>query len=336
MRKLLIALFLVLSSLSQADTKIHNLVPKELNPIREALAKHWGFLYERAAPDYADKVKKQTTILRTDIQRTATLRAIEVLRQQGHEKGQGKVLVMGGGYEVDLTPLLEEFAEVHVTDLSDEPLKLAARMYDNHPKLSLFLADLSGLPLDFQAKQLDSLMANPKKSYEDRALQLAYFEAMPEKLEPIPFKTGEYDLVISPVLVESLSHGPLVAPFEKHRADAGLERKGMSDIFGEPFFYEPAVMRAFARTYLHHSAELHRVLNAKGIATFSVWKREDLKRAELAPQIKEELLRVGDDRVSPREYEEFFKSWKKVDYRGGEQIYGKDKPPTMHMYLLEK
>lgn len=334
--KLTLALFIGFLAISQADTPIINKVPKELNPISEALTAHWGFLYERATPGFADETKKAPTVKRTQFQTLAIEKALQVLEKKGHRRGDGKVLVMGGGYEVNLTPLLENFAEVHVVDMSSAPLKLIAKIYEDNPRLKLFTADLSGVPVRFQGEQLKQMLTDVKDAATNGKTQLAFFQSMPKELEAIPFESGAYDMVISPVLVESLSHGPLVAVFEKHREEMKAERKGMSDLLGEPFYYQPAVMDVFARVYLHHSAELNRVLKPGGVATYSVWRRDDLKAMELAPQMEEELLRVGDDRMTWTNYQAFFKPWSKKHYLGGQQIYGVEKPPTMHMYLLEK
>jgi hypothetical protein len=322
-----------------SNVKIDNRVPPNLSPISEALTAHWDFLYKQADPEAlnVDPKKKAFTETRIKIHSDGIKKALLLLRSKGFEKDTGKALVMGGAYETDLNPLLDLFAEVHVTDLSPRPLELIHRIYKKHPnhnRLRLVLADLSGIPPVYQAEAMKQF--EKAGDANDKGSKREFFAKMPELVET-PFPTGSYALVVSPLLVECLPYGPLVFYYEGVRAAKGKDapRKHIITYLGEEFFYDPMVMASFRRVFLHHSAELQRLVVPNGVVVFSVWKSEDDRQAEIAPERKEKLLRIGDDRVTKATWDDFFKRWATVRFLGGTHVYGPDKKPTMNVFILE-
>jgi SAM-dependent methyltransferase len=312
-----------------------------LQGIADALTAHWDFLYQRAEPGVsAETPGVQFTRKRTEATGAGVATAFDRLDQKGHVPGTGKALVFGGGYEVDLLPLLERFEKVEVVDFSPAPLELVRRKYPQHAhKLHLVQADLSGIPADQQARELSRLGAERAAgAAPDPAGVQAFLGSLPSTPERLPFESGSYDLVISPVLNESLPFGPAVTAFENHRQATALRtgeavpRQAIDEHLGESFFYSPEAMGGFEKLFLHHRDELQRLLSDDGVAVFSSWMRQD----EHNPDPSRPLLRVGDSRATPRTWEAFFDGWSGKTEVLREQIYGPDKKPTLNVFVLDR
>lgn len=315
-----------------------------LQPIADSMRPHWSFLYRRADPEAAESKEDRArwTVRRTEINALGVDHALQALEAKGHKPGTGKVLVFGGGYEVDLRPLLEKFAEVHVVDLSDDPLRLVDRKYRDSPhraKLRLVQADLSGVPHKHQAKELARVRA--EGGAPDPEKMGAYHATMPAKLAQLPFGKGEFAMVVSPVLTESLPYGPAVCAFEEARAlrsktSAEPEaRRSVDSHLGEGFFYRPEVMSSFAHVFHHHSKELRRLLAGDGVAVFSSWMRPDEQQAEHAPGAAP-LLRVGDTRASQETWSGFFAPWSRTTPLIAEKVHGPETKPVLNLFVMEK
>ena len=77
---------------------------------------------------------------RTAVNDKGVQAGIAALEKKGIHPSEEKVVVFGGGYEVDLGPLLDKFKEVHVVDLCADPLALATRKYAAHPNRDVVFA----------------------------------------------------------------------------------------------------------------------------------------------------------------------------------------------------
>jgi hypothetical protein len=320
--------------------RVESRVPPQLAPIALALEAHWDFLYQRAEPGVAaDAPGVAFTHRRTQAAAKAIDRALERLDERGHLPGTGSALVFGGGYEVDLGPLLERFAEVEVVDLAAAPLELVRRKYADHPhrdRIRLVQADLSGIPPAHQAQELARIRAERAQGRAPDPQGMGTFFSELPPLEPLPFEAGKYALVVSPLLTEGLPYGPAVEAFESARALAARSggelspRRALDDALGESFFYRPEVMGAFSRVLQHHRDELERLVDPRGVAVFSSWMREDEHQPERG------LLRVGDTRATPQTWGAVFEGWGRTEQVVKEQIYGPDKRPTLNAFVLEK
>jgi hypothetical protein len=326
---------------------IDSRVPAALTPIQAALGDNWKFLYDRADPARAaSEPGVEFTRRRTDINNQGVQAGMEALKKDGFDLRQERVLVLGGGYEVDLAPLLAQFKEVHVVDLCLDPLKLAARKYTTHPdreRLRLVAADLSGIPAAYQAKEIARTRAERAQTNAapDVDAMAAFFASMPEKLEPLPFETGAYAMVVSPVLHESLPFGPAVCAFEEARqaehekTGNPVARQSIDSHLGEAFYYRPDVHDATLRIFRHNREELQRLTKPRGRVAYTSWKREDEKKQTYAPNDLHQLVRVGDSRLTTDEWESLFSGWAGSEQLHQEQIYP-GKLPTLNLFLLSR
>jgi hypothetical protein len=317
-------------------------LPSVLRPIQEALRHHWAFLYRRADPELAAKeTGVEFTQKRTNINAQGVQAGIEALEKKGVKTLEEKVVVFGGGYEVDLTPLLDKFKEVHVVDLCPDPLALASRKYATHPhrdRIKLIAADLSGIPPSYQKQEIDRVQAEKGAPNVDDIEQ--FFANMPKKLDKLPFDGGAYAMVVAPVLHESLPFGPTVVAYEEHRkreseqSGTQVARKAVDEQLGEAFFYRPSVRDAVLRVFQHNRDELQRLTKPGGVCVFSSWMRPDEHQQTLAPDEKSELVRVGDSRVTKQDWQSLFNGWATTTPLHSEQIYPGRKP-TLNLFLLE-
>lgn len=331
---------------SSPTTGVLGLTPPALEPLDQGLERHWKFLYDRVDPDkpVTEPAKVEFSLRRTEINANGIQAGLERLRERGHEKGQGKVAVFGGGYEVDLGPLLDEFSEVHVVDLCQAPLDLAARKYEDHPhkdRLRLVQADLSGIDPGYQAAEMQRLETDRRQGRpRDEEGVKAWFGGLAD-LNPLPFMSGEFQMVVSPVLSESLPYGPLVGDIEARRSQdeaQGREapRQAVDSVMGEKFFYDPRVRDGFAKLLVHHSEEMNRMLGDGGVAVFSTWKRPDEHQATLAPDEPRQLFRVGDNRVDAQTLDRVWQPWSGQELLGQTKVYGEQTKPTLNMFLLDR
>jgi hypothetical protein len=321
-------------------------VAQALAPIQHALRSHWDFLYRRADPLHANNEPGvEFTLKRTSINGVGVQAGIAALESKGMKPESEKVVVFGGGYEVDLGPLLDRFKEVHVVDLCPEPLALAARKYATHPhraRLKMVTADLSGIPVAYQQKELSraksEIEANGVPSVDGIA---RWFAGMPKTLDAVPFDTAAYAMVVAPVLHESLPFGPAVAAFEQarvlqaERTHAPVDRKAIDTHVGEEFYYRPAVHDTTLRIFQHNRDELQRITKPGGVCVFSSWMRPDEHQEALAPDAPKSLVRVGDSRMTQEEWTSLFHGWQGSQQLHKEQIYP-GKAPTLNLFLLER
>src|SRR5262249_30932446 len=135
---------------------------QSLTPIAGALEGHWREIYDHASgavtSDYTQWSNRRIQL---------NTEAIKVALT-GHVSGKDQALVLAGGYEVPLSPLLREFASVEVSDLAAAPLKQAIKTTEADPnrnRLALIQMDLSGIRAEHQmtaARLLGRAAANGK------------------------------------------------------------------------------------------------------------------------------------------------------------------------------
>jgi hypothetical protein len=320
--------------------EIESRVDAQLAPLAEKMSKHWSFLYARADPDSPASAPGQPGVSFSNNRKALTGRGIEaglqLLAEKGHVPGSGRALVMGGGYEVNLEPLLNRFQEVVVADLTQESLELARRKYASHEgasKLRLVQADLSGLPVHLQRSEMNRLKEETANGSTPRTEGIQeFFGHIPAELEPLRFESGEFQMVVSPVLHEGLAYGPAVYGVEAGREHAGTDRKSIDSVVGEPFFYDSRVMQGFANVFQHHSDELQRLLSPDGVAVFGSWMRPDEKQPDDGTP---RLLRVGDTRATPETWSRFFASWGVTHEVCKEMPHQPVNQSVMNVFVLE-
>ncbi len=330
---------------------IESRVPLLLAPVATALGKHWDFLYSRVDPA---RPTPDPGKVWCDRQREATSggidHALARLREKGHEKGTGKVAVLGGGYEVNLAPLLEEFAEVHVVDLSDKPFPVVERQNANDPnrvRLKFIQTDLSGIDPMYQGVEIERLHGERSAGRATSVDGLkAYFGNLPEMI-PSSLETGGYTMVVAPVLTEGMPYGPLLTDIEARRDQANLEAgiddsqnrrstwKHVSGHLSDDFYFDPQVRQGFDRLFLHQSQEINRLLEPGGVGVTSFWTRPDERQPDLAPSESGPLFRLGDNTVTGETFEGFFQPFRHEKI-GEAKIYGPEAKPTVHVFSLEK
>ncbi|MCA9792372.1 MAG: hypothetical protein KC910_11275, partial [Candidatus Eremiobacteraeota bacterium] len=315
-----------------------------------SLGRHWDFLYSRVDPA---RPTPDPNKVWCDRQREATAtgvsQALAQLQARGHEKGTGKVAVLGGGYEVDLKPLLEQFAEVHVVDLTDKPFAVVERQNADDPnlgKLRFIQTDLSGVDPLVQGFEVERLRSERDQGHGlDPEGIKGYMGGLGE-MSPSVLESGAYKMVVAPVLTESMPYGPLVTDLEARRdqdnAAAGVDDsqdrrstwKHVSSYLPDSFYFDPQVRMGFERLFLHQSQELERLLEPGGVGVTSFWTRPDERQAEYAPT-EGGLHRLGDNTVSESTLKAFFSPFthEQVDEV---KIYGPDKAPTVRVYTLAK
>ncbi len=330
---------------------IESRVPLLLSPVATALGKHWDFLYSRVDPA---RPTPDPNKVWCDRQREATSggvdHALARLREKGHEKGTGKVAVLGGGYEVNLAPLLEEFAEVHVVDLSDRPFPVVERQNVNDPnrdRLKFIQTDLSGIDPIYQGVEIERLHGERASGRATSVDGLkAYFGNLPDMV-PSSLETGGYTMVVAPVLTEGMPYGALLTDIEARRDQANLEAgiddsqnrrstwKHVSGHLSDDFYFDPQVRQGFDRMFLHQSQEINRLLEPGGVGVTSFWTRPDERQSEQAPSESGPLFRLGDNTVTGETFEGFFQPFRHEKI-GEAKIYGPEAKPTVHVYSLEK
>lgn len=320
-------------------------VPLLTQPIATALGKHWDFLYSRNDParPVPDPNKGWC-----DLQRAATAsgvdHALAQLRAKGHEPGTGKVAVLGGGYEVDLGPLLEEFAEVHVVDLSDKPFPVVERQNVNDPnrdRLRFIQTDLSGIDPMYQGVEIQRLhdARSAGKEFDPESMK-TYLGNLPE-LGPSRLDTGGYTMVVAPVLTEGMAFGPMLTDMEARRdqrvAESGLDdsqnRRStwnhVSTCFKDEHYFDPQVSQGFDKLFLHQSKEIDRLLEPGGVGVVSFWTRPDERKPDSG------MHRLGDNSVTTETFQSFFTPFA-AEKLGEHKIYGPESKPTVHVYSLSK
>lgn len=326
-------------------------VPVLLRPVAHALGRHWDFLYSRVDPARPTPDPNKVWCDRqTEATSAGIDQALAGLRERGHEKGTGKVAVLGGGYEVNLAPLLEEFAEVHVVDLSDKPFPVVERQNANDPhrdRLKFIQTDLCGVDPVYQGMEVERLRQDREsgKSLDVDGVK-SFMGNLPE-LSPSALESGAYTMVVAPVLTESMPYGPLLTDVEARRdqatAEAGIDDsqdrrstwKHVSSILPEDFYFDPQVRQGFDKLFLHQSREVDRLLEPGGVGVTSFWTRPDERQAKHAPDEPAQLYRLGDNTVTGETFESFFRQWGHQEVTQA-KIYGPDKAPTVHVYSLEK
>ncbi|MGE0492166.1 MAG: hypothetical protein AB7S38_23345 [Vulcanimicrobiota bacterium] len=321
-----------------------------LEPVAHSLGRHWDFLYSRVDPA---RPTPDPNKVWCDRQRAATAtgvaRALAQLQAQGHQQGTGKVAVLGGGYEVDLKPLLEQFAEVHVVDLTDKPFPVVERQNADDPNLSklrFVQTDLSGVDPLVQGFEIERLRGQRDQGRElDLEGIKSYMGGLGE-MSPSALESGAYKMVVAPVLTESMPYGPLLTDVEARRdqsiAAAGVDDsqdrrstwKHVSSYLPDSFYFDPQVRQGFDRLFLHQSQELHRLLEPGGVGVTSFWTRPDERQAEHAPG-EENLSRLGDNTVTAATVEAFFSPFQHEQV-GEAKIYGPENKPTVRVYTLAK
>jgi hypothetical protein len=134
-------------------------------------------------------------------------------------------------------------------------------------------------------------------------------------LNPLPFATGSYDLILSLLVSDLLPFTPLAAaiPDPLHK------------VTPESWFYRPEVRAGFSRVYAHHHRELRRMLSPGGTVIYSEWRRQDTQPG---------LVRVGDSRISETDYRDVFAEWGQVEHVRETEVYPGE-PPRMQHYFLD-
>jgi SAM-dependent methyltransferase len=306
-------------------------------PIATGVQEYWRFLHERAREEGKSHPKRVFTDNRMKNNDYAVQQALAYLDgNQGLVTG--RALVLGGASETNLDPLLKAFSEVHVADLSLLTLQDVAAKYAPHPnakRLFLHQVDLSGIPADYQMDNYNKMIASGKGEKPTPDTVSDYYKNFPNILNKLEFSSGKFDLVLSLVLAEYLPYGPVVAAFEKVRAEKRADRKGIDELIGgEPFFYRPEVMEVFEEVLMHHRDELNRLVAPTGIIAFSCWMRPDEKQATLAKEVKTPLLRVGDDRMTEATWKKFFDPFKKAIPEKLESNIGPNPLSTLNLFFL--
>ena len=325
-------------------------VPMLVEPVASALGKHWDFLYDRTDP--ARPPVEGTAWCNKQRQATSggVDHALGRLREKGHQPGTGKCVVLGGGYEVDLKPLLAEFAEVHVVDLTDKPFSIVERQNAQDPnrdRLKFIQTDLSGIDPMVQGVEINRLHAERAAGKERGVQGVKDYVGNLGDLKPSQLDTGGYTMVVAPVLTESMPYGAVVTDIEARRDQENLDLgrddsanrratwKHVSSHLPDDFYFDPQVRSGFDRLFLHQSSEIDRLLEPGGVAVTSFWTRPDERQPQLAPNEPEQLHRLGDNAITTSTFDKFFSRFEKTAL-GGTKIYGDDKPPTVQVFSLEK
>ncbi|HZH03311.1 MAG TPA: hypothetical protein VEY30_05970, partial [Myxococcaceae bacterium] len=187
-----------------------------LAPIQEALNAYWhGVEPGWIQPSEALKVQ-------TGAHAEGIAAALATLKARGHAAGTGKALVLGGGYAVDLRPLLEHFEQVHVVDLSNRALEAlgADPRYANYRhRLRLTTMDLSGISPRWQERELDRINSCGENASSAEAM-LPFLGGAADHLVPVPLEGSTYALVVSPLVTDVFSFGPATWALERTRTSS--------------------------------------------------------------------------------------------------------------------
>lgn len=312
---------LLLSSCTTTP-RIDSRVSEELKPISDALGAYWDYLYQRVDPKRP--IENPKTRKRIEIHRKGIDKALSVMGETfAHPVN---CLVLGGGYETDLTALLDRCTRVDVVDLSPRPLEVVDRTYKKNPKLKLIVADLSGIPIHYQSQALKnfSSVASTAPAQEILPALGEYYAKMPAQLEALPFESNAYAIVVSPLLIESLADGPLI-PFLEARKQNKSEGQAIDQVVGTGFYLNNQVQGVFARLALHHSTELYRVLRPGGVAVLSAWK------SDVGPSVS-----LGHHSLPRKDWNRLFQQWKKAEILGVFQPDGPKSPGRIVLKILRK
>ncbi len=347
-------------SKTESAGNVQTQLPLVLHSVAESVGRHWDFMYSRVDParETPDPNKVWNDRSRDTLAQGID-QSIARLRANGHKEGTGKVAVLGGGYEVDLKPLLELFAEVHVVDISDKPFPVVARQNADDPnrgKIKYIQTDLSGIDPMYQAVEVERLANDREAGRPIDPEGLKNFMGNMPPLKPNSLESGAYAMVVSPVLTESTPYGPLLTDVESRR-DADTMSRGIDDsrdrrktwshvdntlskLPGENYYTDPRVRNTFANLFLHQSSEIDRLLEPGGEGVVSLWTRQD-KRPDTQIESEPGLRRVGDNVVDERTFQKFFGPFEDGKEVASCFVYGEnekpgDDKPVVRCYTMTK
>ncbi len=285
-----------------------------------AMSEQWGFLHERAAVSSSEDLPLNVNTLTRYAYNSYGVK--EILADLDHRGVENAAVLLVTGYETPVHELLSSprVGRVVVIDIARRACSLVGEKYARHPgiaKLSLELADYSGLEPRFQEAEADRLGALcadgtvvPGEALREHFARIAEGSHR----EALPFATEEFDAVHLPFVMGSVHFGAITIALERYRT--ATRRHGFVDyeeFLGATALDSAEATQATIASLTHGFRETDRITKRGGLVVANMWIRPWAS----APH----ELRVSGVPISPEAFDHLM--------RGYERKFSGNPQPTL-------